>query len=57
MRWVLLLALTACADHRGEAGEPCKPDGTCIGLHLRCVESPTWAGVDVYMTPICRVKE
>lgn len=51
---LLAFALIACADHRGEAGHYCKPDGTCISEHLECVNL-LWGGLPVD-EPYCRVK-
>lgn len=59
----LCLLLTACGpeappvDHRGEAGQYCKPDGTCISERLECVNSPVFLGLPMDATPTCKVRE
>jgi len=43
-------------DHRGEAGNYCKPDGSCISPLLECVDSPIILGLPMDAMPSCRVK-
>jgi hypothetical protein len=64
LRALLALLPLACGptappdttDHRGEAGMYCKPDGTCIGPNLECVDSPIFLGLPTDARPSCRVK-
>ena len=53
---LLLAAFLACDDHRGELGQPCKPDGTCIGSNLECAGASDWLGTPLF-DALCRVKE
>lgn len=53
------LTLVACgpvADHRGEAGQHCKPDGSCISERLECVDAPAFWGLPAEAEPSCRMK-
>lgn len=42
--------------HCGEAGHYCKPNGTCLGPLLECVDSPVYLGLPVDALPSCRMK-
>ena len=52
----LAALLLACSDERGQLGNLCKPDGTCIGPNLECVSAANWAGIPI-ADAVCVVKE
>lgn len=54
-KFLLALLLLACEDERGNVGKFCKPDGTCNGPGLECVNSPEWLGIP-FSDPTCKVK-
>lgn len=53
---LLLLACGPVAYHRGEAGQHCKPDGSCISERLECVDAPVFWGLPAEAEPSCRMK-
>jgi hypothetical protein len=42
-------------DRRGEAGELCRPDGSCISPLLKCVEPELYLGIPMVAGARCKV--